>query len=125
MNKRLVISVLAILVLLSFSAAPLSAQDSVRIRISADNIAFNKDELTVPAGAEVTLIFRNKESVPHNVAIYASSDAEEVIFKGETFSGPKRMKYEFTAPEKPGTYFFRYDVHPQAMTGDFVVTEQS
>ena len=121
MNKRFVLSVMLVLGLLMLLTVPLFAQESVRIRISADNIEFNKDELTVPAGAEVTLIFRNRESAPHNVAVYLSSDAEEVVFKGEVFSGPKTMRYRFTAPEEPGTYFFRCDVHPQAMTGDFIV----
>jgi len=30
--------------------------------------------------------------------------------------------YTFTAPSTPGTYFFRCDVHPETMTGQFIVT---
>lgn len=100
---------------------PLFAQESVKIRISANNIAFNKDELTVPAGAEVSLVFNNREAVPHNVSVYMSDAMEEVIFEGEVFSGPKKVTYTFSAPEEPGTYFFVCDVHPRTMTGDFIV----
>jgi plastocyanin len=37
-------------------AASLGAQE-VTLEISADNIAFDKSELSAPAGAEVTIVF--------------------------------------------------------------------
>ncbi len=116
---------IAVLVPLFLTAAvvPVFAQKIVRIRISADDIAFNKDELTVPAGAEVNLLFNNKEPVPHNIAVYTSDSMEEIIFQSEVFSGPKKVTYTFTAPDEPGTYFFVCDVHPRTMTGDFIVEE--
>lgn len=96
--------------------------DLVELEISAENIEFNKDTLTAPAGARVRLTFTNDDAVPHNVAVYESEDAEEEIFVGEIFSGPtETMVYEFDAPDERGTYFFRCDVHPQ-MTGDFIAT---
>lgn len=95
---------------------------AVTVNISAQNIAFDKSNITVPAGANVTLIFDNKDSVPHNVAIYTTPAATEVIFKGEIITGPKTITYNFTAPTTPGDYFFRCDVHPAVMTGTFTVT---
>ncbi|HVN74616.1 MAG TPA: hypothetical protein VMT44_08495 [Methanoregula sp.] len=29
--------------------------------------------------------------------------------------------YRFTAPETPGTYYFRCDVQPSVMNGEFIV----
>ncbi len=92
------------------------------VDIAADSMAFDTSTITVPAGAEVTMVFDNQDDgIPHNVAVYMDSSAAEEIFVGETITGPETTTYTFTAPEEPGTYFFRCDVHPQQMTGDFIV----
>ncbi|MGI5938453.1 MULTISPECIES: cupredoxin domain-containing protein [Methanoculleus] len=91
------------------------------IDIAAENFAFNKKRITVPAGAEVTINFDNRdEGIPHNVAVYTDSSAATAISIGEIITGPARATYTFTAPAKPGTYFFRCDVHP-SMNGEFIV----
>ena len=91
--------------------------------ISALNVAFNLSTITVPAGADVTVNFDNQDKgVSHNVAFYETSAAEKPIYVGEIFNGPKMMVYKFKAPDKPGTYFFRCDVHPTIMKGQFIVT---
>jgi alcohol dehydrogenase (cytochrome c) len=95
--------------------------NNVTVNLSARNIAFDKSTITVPAGANVTMNFDNQESVPHNFALYDNSQAENVIFKGEVITGPKTIVYTFDAPEEPGTYFFRCDIHPTTMTGQFIV----
>ncbi len=88
----------------------------------AENIAFNKSTITVPAGANVTVYFDNQDSgVPHNFALYETAAAEKYIFVGETITEPAKVEYTFTAPSEPGTYFFRCDIHPTQMTGQFVV----
>ena len=51
-----------------------------------------------------------------------SDSADEMIYEGRVFNGVKTVRYDFQAPEQPGTYFFRCDVHPVAMVGDFIVT---
>jgi plastocyanin len=94
---------------------------SVTIELSANNLAFDKSEINVPAGARVTINFNNKENFPHNFALYETPAATETIFKGEVISGPRTITYTFIAPSTPGTYFFRCDVHPTIMYGDFVV----
>jgi plastocyanin len=104
-------------------APPASGGQAVTVNISAMNFRFDKSNITVPAGANVTMVFDNKEAVPHNVAIYTTSAATEVIFKGEVITGPKTITYSFTAPTTPGDYFFRCDVHPAVMTGTFTVTK--
>ena len=101
---------------------PAGTGQSVTINIAAENIAFDKATITVPAGADVTVVFNNKDRVPHNVAVYETQVATRSIFVGEVFTGLKTVNYRFTAPSTPGTYFFRCDVHPGSMTGDFIVT---
>ncbi|MBP2145365.1 plastocyanin [Methanofollis sp. W23] len=97
--------------------------ESVTFDLSALNNEFNTDEISVPAGAPVIINFDNQdEGVDHNFAAYKTDAAVEVIFRGDVITGPAEVSYTFTAPEEPGTYFFRCDVHPTQMTGDFIVT---
>ncbi|MDG6256959.1 MAG: PQQ-binding-like beta-propeller repeat protein [Methanomicrobiaceae archaeon] len=95
--------------------------ETVTIDLVADDIEFDTDTITVPAGAEVTVNFDNRDALPHNLAVYENTSGMNPIFVGEIFTGPEEMTYTFTAPEEPGTYFFRCDVHPRTMTGDFIV----
>lgn len=101
---------------------PAETGSPVTIYISAESIAFDAGTITVPAGADVTVVFNNKDRTPHNVAVYETKAAAKAIFVGEVITGPKTITYRFTAPSAPGTYFFHCDVHPTQMTGDFVVT---
>jgi plastocyanin len=99
------------------------AGPATTIEIAARNMQFDRSAITVPAGATVTVAFDNQDSgVPHNVAFYTDSTASTTIYKGAIVTGPKTATSTFTAPSTPGTYFFRCDVHPETMTGSFVVT---
>lgn len=93
---------------------------SITINLTAQNMAFDKSTITVPAGASVTINFTNKDSIPHNFALYTDSSARTSIFVGQIVSATT-VTYKFTAPTAPGNYFFRCDVHPTTMTGTFVV----
>jgi plastocyanin len=99
-----------------------AAHKSVTVDLVAENIAFDKNTITVPAGARVTVNFNNRDSgVPHNFAVYETKDAEKVIFVGQIVTGLAKVEYTFDAPAVSGTYFFRCDLHPTQMTGPFIV----
>jgi plastocyanin len=94
------------------SAAPPPAAPSGGAVITAQNVAFDRAELVVPAGQPFKLLFENREGAPHNVTIY--DDGAPPLFVGETFGGPGSRTYE--VPSIPaGTHKFRCDVHPQMM----------
>jgi plastocyanin len=100
---------------------PSPRHDGPVIDVYASENVFNTDEIKADANEELSIIFVNNDAAPHNVAIYTNEDAEEEIYVGETFTGPGEVReYTFTAPGK-GTYFFRCDVHPTVMTGEFKV----
>ncbi len=106
------------------SVAPKTTLVSGTITISlvAQNTAFNKSTIIVPAGAAVTIDFNNRDSVPHNFSVYWNLSATlPAIFQGPAIAGPATTTYRFTAPTTPGTYFFRCDIHPTQMTGNFIV----
>ena len=92
--------------------------------LEARSVSFNKATLTVPAGALVTIAFVNDDIVTHNLAVYETAAAANVIFRGAIIR-TGTIDYRFNAPSEPGTYFFRCDVHPTFMTGDFIVTANS
>lgn len=94
---------------------------AVTIDLTARNNAFDRRILTVPAGARVIINFNNWDRIPHNVSVYESERASKVIYYGTIINGSQSVQYEFTAPAQPGTYFFRCDLHPRGMIGDFVV----
>ena len=88
------------------------------VHVSADTIAFDRAEVRVPAGKPFKLAFENRESAPHNVAIFRDSTASQPIFVGEIFGGPAVREAQVPALA-PGSYFFRCDLHHN-MTGTIV-----
>lgn len=99
-----------------------TGQKKVVIDLTAENIAFDKSTIEVPAGSSVTINFDNRDSgVPHNFAAYYEEDAKDVIFQGKIITGPDKIAYNFVAPNKPGNYFYRCDVHPTTMKGQLIV----
>ncbi len=101
---------------------PTAPAGTTQLEITANNISFDKSSLTARAGQPVQLIMHNRDAgIPHNVAVYTNRSASQKIFAGELDTGPGDKTYSFTAPSAPGTYFFRCDVHPDTMTGNFIL----
>ncbi len=98
-----------------------AAQGEVVIELVTSGFAFNTGRITVPAGAMVVLRFRNEDGVSHNFALYTDERALEGIFSSELVGARSSAEFRFTAPSQPGEYFFRCNVHPNTMTGTFVV----
>jgi plastocyanin len=89
------------------------------VRISAENIAFDLGDFSLPSEGEAVIDFENRDAgIPHNVSIYVEQGGE-AIFQGEIVTGPTRIEYRFPPPE-PGAYYFQCDVHPQ-MNGSATV----
>ena len=102
----------------STSAGPTAEANSPTI--TAIGLKFDRTELDVPAGRPFTLVFDNRDTAPHNLAIYRDAGATTVLFRGEVFSGPGSHVY--AVPVLPaGTWFFRCDVHTD-MQGQVVAS---
>jgi nitrite reductase (NO-forming) len=103
------------------SAAPAAcAPSGPVVRVSARNMVFDSTCLAAPANTPFTIAFQNEDpGIPHNVAIYKDPSASSKVFVGEMVSGPVAVTYQVPAL-KPGTYYFRCDIHP-AMDGTFIV----
>jgi len=123
--KAKVLLTMLVLHVSALAAAQNASQSgsTVTINLMAKNIAFNLNSITVPAGSSVVINFDNQDNgVSHNFAVYTDNSASTAIFKGDVITGPKMTTYTFKAPAAPGTYFFRCDIHPTVMNGQFIVS---
>jgi plastocyanin len=101
---------------------PAAAGQPVTVDLLAKDLSFSPRTIRAAVSVEVTVRLDNQDSgVLHNVAFYETPQAQEEIFVGELITGVAQIEEVFTAPARPGTYFFRCDVHPDLMTGSFIV----
>ena len=77
--------------------------------IVAKDMKFQTTTVEVKAGENLNLHFDNQDSAPHNVAIYTDSGASTPVSVGQVVSSAKAD--QVVPALKPGTYFFRCDVH--------------
>ncbi|HET6790891.1 MAG TPA: cupredoxin domain-containing protein [Actinomycetota bacterium] len=90
------------------------------VEVVAQNLAFDTEELRLPAETPTTLTLDNKDTAPHNVSIYEDDTASgEPLFTFEPFSGPDVQPFPVD-PIPEGEYYFRCDVHTN-MEGTVVV----
>jgi plastocyanin len=95
------------------------------VDVTAQNLAFDKTTIALPASGQDTIHFTNDDAgVPHNIVIFSadpSTDASaKTLFTGDPVTGPGSTDYTFKAPP-PGQYFFRCEFHPDTMKGTVTV----
>jgi len=89
------------------------------IGVVAQDFKFDKTCYAAPAGQGFTVNLDNKDSVPHNFAIYTDNSASKALFQPPTIStGSKSFSVQAL---QPGTYYFQCDIHSNQMNGTFVV----
>ena len=88
------------------------------LNVVAQNFSFDKSCYAVSAGQPFTVHFDNKDSVPHNFAIYTDSTASKPLSQPPTITSTT-TSYQVSALS-PGTYYFRCDTHT-SMNGTFIV----
>jgi plastocyanin len=94
------------------------------IPLTASGIAFVEQELVLPAGEQVTILFRNQdEGVPHDFVLFDGADATAPeLFDGPEITGVASTRYTFRTPPA-GSYLFLCSIHPAEMTGTATVVE--
>ncbi|MCA1834647.1 MAG: cupredoxin domain-containing protein [Actinomycetota bacterium] len=93
------------------TATPTITAD-VTVTIVAKLTKFDKAHLDFPSAKTIDVKMTNEDATIHNWALFRDAAMSDVVFRGDTFSGPGSTKdYIFTAPP-PGTYHFHCDVHP-------------
>jgi plastocyanin len=90
------------------------------VAVVARDLAFDQAEIDAPANTAFTIVFENREAVPHNVSIDRTEGGRARAFDGAVFTGPATRWYVVPALS-PGAYVFLCQVHPD-MTGRLVVS---
>jgi plastocyanin len=93
------------------AAGECGGSGGTELSISAENTEFDTDELTAPAGEQVTVQFENKDSFPHTFTV---SDLD--CDTGDV-DGGSSAELSFTMPDAETE--FVCTIHP-AMTGTLV-----
>ena len=100
-------ALLIVAALAAVSTRPVRAAD---MEVNIDNFAFTPKELTVKAGT--TIVFRNRDDIPHSVVGSKGEFHSKALDTGDSFS--------FTFA-KAGSYAYSCGLHPR-MQGRIVVT---
>ena len=89
--------------------------------MTAQNLAFDTDTISLPAGQQTSLTFKNADAgVQHNLAIYTDDSLSNNLFRGDLVTGPGQATYQIPGLDA-GTYYFHCDVHP-TMSGSVTVS---
>lgn len=89
--------------------------------VVAQNTAFDKSCVAVPADRAFTISFDNKDTVAHGFTIAESETATTTFFQQAPVRGPQTVTLN-VSPLRKGTFFFKCQVHPAQMKGTFIVT---
>jgi plastocyanin len=87
------------------------------VTVTSVDMAFDPGTVSVPAGEPFTMALVNRDTMPHNIAIYTDSSRSEKLFEGEMVTNGT-LVYDIPALDA-GEYFFDCSLHPN-MTGTLV-----
>jgi plastocyanin len=78
--------------------------------ITAKNVAFVPNKLTIAANTDVEVIFDNRDaSVPHNIHFFTPTEVKTDVKEGKADGVKETVKLKV---DKAGDYDFTCDVHP-------------
>lgn len=101
-------------------SATSGSTEAANVDIAAKDNKFDKNTITVKAGQKVTVTLDNQDKIPHNFSVFTTKGGT-ALYTGDYINGGDKKSMTFTAPAKPGNYYFECEIHPETMNGAFVV----
>lgn len=99
----------------STSVACQRADASNVVQLSATNVTFSAPCLEVTADAPIKIQFTNKDTVPHDVAVYQDASKATEVSRGDVADAGQSKTYDVPALTA-GDHFFVCTIHSN-MTG--------
>src|SRR5438132_1250978 len=90
-------------------AAQAAAPAGKVVEVKVDNFSFSPQTITIAAGT--TVIWTNRDDIPHTVV------SDDKFFKSKVLDTDEKFSFTF---DKPGTFGYFCSIHPK-MTGKIVV----
>jgi plastocyanin len=89
------------------------------VQVAAADFSFSPDTFSLPAGAPVKIEVRNTGSAPHTLTVYSDEEYSSAVpgADTDTIEGGEDASIETTFDA--GQYFFRCEIHPTQMEGEF------
>lgn len=97
-----------------------SGPPQTALTVVAKNTAFTPTVLTAAAGKDLTITFRNDDSIAHSFHLFGGSAGDA---KTDPKAGPDTETLHITL-RVPASYSFQCDVHPSVMKGTVVVVQE-
>ena len=91
--------------------------DGATVDVVIEGFAFVPNEFSLSAGEDVTIGLQNPAGVPHTFTVYLDDAFSEM--QGTTVSLAGGAEETVFGTFDAGTYFFRCEIHPATMTGQF------
>jgi plastocyanin len=83
-----------------------------QLEVTAASLAFDVEELTVPADQAFTVTLQNDDAAVHNFSVYEGDSAEgALILEGQDAAANETVE-ESVEPLEKGSYYFQCDYHP-------------
>jgi plastocyanin len=92
----------------------------VIINLVAFKHYFDKNNITINVGDQVTIVLTNKDTISHSFSLYRDATFQDIVFRGDKVASGKTIEYWFIAPPLGGDYYFRDDDFPE-MAGKLIV----
>jgi plastocyanin len=89
------------------------------IDVRAADFSFDPATFKVAAAENATISLNNTGAAPHTLTVYRDEEFTEPIEGADTGTVSAGSQGDFTASFQAGEYFFRCEIHPTRMQGEF------
>jgi plastocyanin len=88
------------------------------VQVETVDLGFDPENFTVPAGVPVKIEVTNSGALPHTLTVYEDEEYNTALDGADTGRIEAGEDGDFTSTFETGDYFFRCEIHPDAMEGD-------
>jgi plastocyanin len=89
------------------------------VQVQADDFRFNPETFALPAGAPSKIEVTNVGAAPHTLTIYSDEEYNDQVPGADTGTIGAGEDASIETTFDAGQYFFRCEIHPTQMEGEF------